>query len=108
MVGAAGSRSRLAGVIAVSQAIAAAAIGCPAFDANNVAYLFTAEGDFSLGSNLANATAAVALEASNSSSSSASRPSFTGNSTQCFTVRPAVSKSRRLLTFPFFDRILLR
>lgn len=71
----------LAGLLGLSQAVAASAMGCPAYDSNGAAYIFSAHGDYSLSTS--NATA---LELASSSSSA--RPTFAGNSTQCFTVSP--------------------
>ena len=73
------------------QASSASALGCPAYDINGAAYLFTAAGDYSLGSSLSNATAT----ALSSSSSGSSRPSFNGSNTQCFTVSRLVKASLR-------------
>ena len=60
------------------------ALDCPGLDIENTAYLFLREGDYRLPSAAAdsgNASAQPELVAS-----SGTRPAFTGNFTQCFTV----------------------
>ena len=60
------------------------ALDCPGVDIQNTAYLFTRQGDYRLPvADAGNASAQPELVAS-----SGTRPAFTGNFTQCFTVGP--------------------